>query len=80
MPRHDPIRAAYVADIACAKEEASKAGCIHKRDLMKHIRRMEKELRHYDRFHREAGGEPHAKRHTPEQPCKPKERPSFQLS
>lgn len=40
MPRHDPIRAAYVADIACAKEEASKAGCIHKRDLMKHIRRM----------------------------------------
>ena len=80
MPRHDPIRAAYVADIACAKEEASKAGCIHKRDLMKRIRRMEKELRDYDRFHREAGGEPHAKRHTPEQPCKPKERPSFQLS
>ena len=48
MPRPDPIRAAYVADIACAKEEARRAGCIHKRDLMKHIRRMEKELRDYD--------------------------------
>lgn len=50
----DPIRTAYVADIACAKDEARKAGCIHKRDLMKHIRRMEKELRDYDRFHKEA--------------------------
>ena len=69
MPRPDPIRAAYAADIACAKEDARKAGPIHKRDLMKHIRRMEKELRDYDRFHREAGGETHAQRNTPEQPC-----------
>ena len=69
MPHPDPIRAAYVADIACAKEEARKAGPIHKRDLMKHIRRMEKELRDYDRFHREAGGETYAQRNTSKQPC-----------
>lgn len=64
----DPIRAAYAANIARTKEEARKAGPIHKRDLMKHIRRMEKELRDYDRFHREAGGETHAQRNAPEQP------------
>lgn len=30
------------------------AGAIHRRDLEKHLRRMKKELRDYDRFQREA--------------------------
>lgn len=30
------------------------AGPIHRRDLQKHLRRMQKELRDYDRFHLEA--------------------------
>ena len=30
------------------------AGPIHRRDLQKHLRRMQKELRDYDRFQREA--------------------------
>lgn len=29
------------------------AGPIHRRDLQKHLRRMQKELRDYDRFQRE---------------------------
>ena len=50
----DPVRVAYQTKIAWKKEEARKAGPIHRRDLLKHIRRMERELRDYDRFHREA--------------------------
>ena len=30
------------------------AGPIHRRDLQKHLRRMQKDLRDYDRFQREA--------------------------
>lgn len=30
------------------------AGSIHRRDLQKHLRRMKRELRDYDRFQREA--------------------------
>ena len=36
------------------KAEAQKAGKYHKRDLYKHIKRMERELRDYDRFKRES--------------------------
>lgn len=36
------------------KKEARTAGEIHRRDLHKHIKRMERELRDYDRFHAEA--------------------------
>ena len=43
-----------VAKIATAKEELEHAGSIHRRDLTKHIRRMERELRDYDRFQSEA--------------------------
>ena len=43
-----------VARIAAAKEELEQAGSIHRRDLTKHIRRMERELHGYDRFQREA--------------------------
>ena len=48
-------REELVAKIAAAKEELEQAGTIHRRDLTKHIRRMERELRDYDRFQSEAG-------------------------
>ena len=38
------------------KEEVITAGEIHRRDLHKHIKRMERELRDYDRFHALARG------------------------
>ena len=36
------------------KEEAKNAGCIHYRDLMRQIRRLEKELMTYSYYQREA--------------------------
>lgn len=36
------------------KTEAMKAGPIHRRDLIKSIKRLERELRDYDRFQAEA--------------------------
>lgn len=36
------------------RAEAIKAGPIHRRDLIKYIRRLERELRDYDRFQAEA--------------------------
>lgn len=47
-------REELVARIAAAKEELEQAGTIHRRDLTKYIRRMERELRDYDRFQSEA--------------------------
>ena len=40
--------------IAAAKEEMQHCGPIHRRDLCKHIRRMEKQLRIYDSYHSHA--------------------------
>lgn len=50
-------REAFVAKLNAAMEEMARAGMFHKRDLWKYIRDMERELRDYDRFHREAGHE-----------------------
>lgn len=36
------------------RKQARTCGPIHRRDLMKHIRRMERELRDYDRFQQAA--------------------------
>ena len=36
------------------RTEAMKSGPIHRRDLMKNIRRLQRELRDYDRFQAEA--------------------------
>lgn len=47
-------REELVARIETKKNELITAGVIHKKDLAKHIRRMERELRDYDRFHAEA--------------------------
>lgn len=40
--------------IARRKQEIKTAGPVHKRDLMKNIRRLQRELRDYDRFQAEA--------------------------
>ena len=45
-------REEMVSKIRAAKAELPDAGKCHRRDLMKHIRRMEKELRIYDSYHR----------------------------
>ena len=45
-------REEMMAKIKAAKEELKTAGVIHQRDLLKHIRRMEREIRDYDRYHR----------------------------
>ena len=36
------------------KQEAKTAGQVHRRDLFRNIKRMERELRDYDRFQAEA--------------------------
>lgn len=59
----DPIRDAYVAKLNAARQELLTAGSIHRRDLTKHIRRMERELYDYDRFHK--GGDSNGKRAKP---------------
>jgi hypothetical protein len=41
-----------VAKIKAEREELKTAGIIHRRDLQKHIHRMQKELLAYDRYHR----------------------------
>ena len=45
-----------VEKIETAKAALMFAGTIHRRDLQKHIRRMERELRDYDRFQAMARG------------------------
>lgn len=47
----DQIRAGYVAKLNAARKELKTAGPIHSKDLTRHIRRMERELYDYDRFH-----------------------------
>ncbi len=44
----------FVRELEAAKAEEKIAGPIHKRDLRKHIREMERELRDYDRYQRVA--------------------------
>ena len=59
----DRIREEYVAKINAARQELETAGIFHRRDLTKYIRRMERELRDYDRFHK--GGDSNGKRAKP---------------
>lgn len=47
-------REILVRKIRQAKADLKTAGVIHRRDLQKHIRRIECELRDYDRFHARA--------------------------
>lgn len=43
-------REEQIAAIRAAKEELKTAGPHHRRDLMKHIHRMQKELMIYDKY------------------------------
>lgn len=43
----------YQREIEAACDELKRAGVKHALDLAKHILRMKKELRFYDKFHRE---------------------------
>ena len=49
-------REQYVEKIRKAKEELKTAGPIHARDLRKHIRRLEAEIRTYDHYQKMAKG------------------------
>ena len=62
----DRIREEYVAKLNDARQELETAGMFHRRDLTRHIRRMEREIRDYDRFHKggDSNGKP-AKSKTP---------------
>ena len=42
----------YVEKIRKAKAQLGTAGVILRKDLLRYIRRLEKELRIYDRYHR----------------------------
>lgn len=42
----------HIAKITKAKAELETAGPIHRKDLIRYIKRMEKELRIFDRYHR----------------------------
>lgn len=41
---------ALVAEIESCKAEIENAGLFRRRDLMRHLRRLERELRDYERF------------------------------
>lgn len=47
-------RSELVEEIRKKREEAAQSGPIHRRDLWKYIRRMERELKDYDKFVAEA--------------------------
>lgn len=48
-------REEYVRKIKQAKSELPYAGKYHRRDLIKHIHRMERALKIYDNYQRNAG-------------------------
>lgn len=48
------MRKEHKTMIAAAKEELKTAGPRHRRDLLKHIHRMQKELLIYDRYQQQA--------------------------
>lgn len=47
-------RSELVQKMISVEEEIARSGAIHRRDLYKHLKRMKRELRDYDRFHAEA--------------------------
>lgn len=50
----ETMRDEHKAAIRAAKEELKTAGPHHRRDLLKHIHRMQKELLIYDRYQQQA--------------------------
>ena len=50
----ETVRDQHKAAIRAAKEQLKTAGPHHRRDLMKHIHRMQKELMIYDKYQKAA--------------------------
>ena len=48
-------RSELIHKIITAEEQLSKAGKIHRRDLLKHISRMKRELNTYDYYQKRGG-------------------------
>lgn len=48
-------RDAHVAKIHAVKTKMEKAGVIHRKDLGRQLRKLENELREYDKWHKSAG-------------------------
>ena len=44
-------KAELISKIESRREEIKTAGAIHRRDLIKNLRRLQKELQDYERFH-----------------------------
>ena len=59
----DAVRTDFLIKLNAARQELKTAGPIHRKDLTRHIRRMERELYDYDRFHK--GGDGNGKRTEP---------------
>lgn len=55
----DERREEWKAKIRAAKTELKTAGAYHRHDLLKHIHRMQKELKIYDYYHKQIGGDTH---------------------
>ena len=50
----ETVRDQHKAEIRAAKEQLKTAGPHHRRDLLKHIHRMQKELMIYDKYQQAA--------------------------
>ena len=48
-------RSELIQKIITAEEQLPKAGKLHRRDLMKHISRMKRELKTYDYYQKRSG-------------------------
>lgn len=51
----DKRREEHVGKIRAVRVELAKAGPIHRRDLRRHLRRLQSELRAYDRYRKGRG-------------------------
>ena len=58
-------RQEYAEKLNAAKEELKNAGCIHRRDLIRQINQMKKDLMIYDRYQREAARFPRERSAAP---------------
>lgn len=50
----DKTRDRFISKLNVARKQLETAGPIHRKDLLRQIKRMEKELRMYDAFHKAA--------------------------
>ena len=48
-------RERHIAKMEEVKQEIRNAGVIHRKDLQRHLRRLERELRDYDKYRKAVG-------------------------